>query len=81
MNSDTPRTDAQMESPNERTVPIDFARQLERELNYERAARAGVYAGNAIAHKALRQRAESAEKERDALRAELERLRDLKGDL
>ncbi len=30
--SDTPKTDTQMESPNEQTVPIDFARQLEREL-------------------------------------------------
>lgn len=30
--SDTPRVDAQMESPNEATVPIDFARTLEREL-------------------------------------------------
>jgi hypothetical protein len=36
--SDTPRIDAQMESPNERTVPIEVARQLERETNQMRAA-------------------------------------------
>lgn len=31
--TDTPRTDGQMESPNESTVPINFARTLEREAD------------------------------------------------